>query len=119
MAKRKVSARPAERTVSRPWNLKPASANARREWEESKTREPDLVEKVRERLTTRPLDRSDNPRRTHQLKGSLGVKWVGDQKLPVWQHEFSGGGRVWYCPDRDAHVVWLVKMALSHPKQTN
>jgi hypothetical protein len=119
MARKKGPTRATQRQDDQPWDLKPASAKANREWDDAKAREPDLMEKVRERLTTRPLDRSDNPRRTHTLQGSLGVKWVGDQKLSVWQHEFTGSGRVWYCPDKNAHIVWLVKTTLSHPKETD
>jgi hypothetical protein len=107
------------RRDDQPWDIRPVSANAKKQWDEANEREPELIEKVRERLRSRPMDRSDNPKRTHPLKGSLGVKWVGGKQLPVWQHELTGAGRVWYCPDRSAHVVWLVKITLSHPKQTD
>lgn len=119
MAKKKNPARSASYQGDQPWDLKPVSANAQKQWDEVKLREPELSEKVQERLSTRPLERGDNPRRTHPLKGSAGVKWVGGQQLPVWQHEFTGAGRVWYCPDRSARIVWLVKMTLSHSKETD
>jgi hypothetical protein len=95
------------------------SARAQKQWDEVKSQEPDLLEKVRERLTTRPLDRGDNPRRTGPLKPPLDVKWIAGKQLPMWQHEMTAGGRVWYCADRSSHFVWLVKIALSHPKETD
>lgn len=73
----------------------------------------------RERLRNRPLHRGDNPRRTHPLKGSLGKKSIGGQKLPQWQHELTGAGCIWYCPDRDQRVVWVTKVEPSHPKETD
>jgi hypothetical protein len=73
---------------------------------------------LRERLRSRPLDRSDNPNRTHQLKPPLAEKVVGGKRLPQWQHEVSGGGRVFYCPDRMDRIVWVTKVDLAHPKET-
>ena len=73
---------------------------------------------LRERLRLRPLDRSDNPNRTHQLKPPLAEKRVGDRKLAQWQHELTGGGRVFHCPDREERVVWVTKVDLGHPKET-
>jgi hypothetical protein len=78
----------------------------------------ELMADLRERLRSRPLDRSDNPNRTHQLRGQLAEKWVGDVKLPQWQHEITGAGRVFYCPDRDARIVWVTLVDLAHPKAT-
>lgn len=73
---------------------------------------------MRKRLRTRPLDRSDNPRRTHQLKPPLATKRVGGKELPQWQHELSGAGRIFYCPDRDERVVWVSRVDLGHPRET-
>jgi len=53
---------------------------------------------TRERLRLRPLDRSDNPNRTHRLKPPLDSKKVNGRKLPQWQHEITGAGCVHYCP---------------------
>jgi hypothetical protein len=74
---------------------------------------------LRERLRSRPLDRSDNPNRTHQLKPPLADKVIGGKRLPQWQHEVSGSGRVFYCPDLTDRVVWVIKVDLAHPKETD
>jgi hypothetical protein len=103
---------------SRPWVLRPVSARAQKEWEEAADAEPELMAAMRERLRLRPLDRSDNPSRTHRLKPPLAEKLVGRRKLPQWQHEITGGGRVFYCPDQADRVVWVTKVELGHPRET-
>ena len=80
--------------------------------------EPALMAAVRDQLSFRPIDRSANPNRTHQLKGPLAEKSVGDKRLPQWQHEISGAGRIFYCPDRAERVVWVTKVDLAHPRET-
>jgi hypothetical protein len=91
------------------WDLKAASAAAEREWKAAAQAEPEIMAALRERLKNRPLDRSDNPNRTHRLKG----------KLPQWQHEITSGGRVWYCPDSEARIVWVTRVSLDPPRETH
>ena len=74
---------------------------------------------LRERLRLRPLDRSDNPNRTHQLRPPLAEKVIGGKRLPQWQHEVSASGRVFYCPDLTDRVVWVTNVDLAHPKETD
>ena len=100
------------------WTIKAASARAQREWEEANAAEPQLMAVLRERLRLRPLDRSDNPNRTHRLKSPLDSKTVDGQKLPQWQHEITGAGRIHYCPDKATRTVWVTMVDLSHPKET-
>ncbi len=73
---------------------------------------------LRDRLRLRPLERSDNPNRTHQLKGQLAEKWIGDVRLRQWQHEITGAGRIFYCPDRSNRTVWITLVDLTRPKVT-
>lgn len=109
--------RAASPTAAGPWTVRPVSARAQKEWEQSRAAEPDLMSALRERLRLCPLDRSENPNRTHQLKPPLAEKVVGGKKLQQWQHELSGGGRVFYCPDRTDRIVWVTKVDLTHPKE--
>jgi hypothetical protein len=74
---------------------------------------------LHERLRLRPIDRSDNRNRTHQLKPPLAEKVVGAKRLPQWQQELSGGARVFYCPDRTDRIVWVTRVDLAHPKETD
>jgi len=109
----------APRAATGPWTVRPASARAQKEWERATVAEPELMSALRERLRLRPLDRSDNPNRTHQLKPPLAEKVIGGKRLPQWQHELSSSGRVFYCPDRADRVVWVTKVDLAHPKETD
>ncbi len=79
---------------------------------------PDLIAAVRNRLRERPLDRSDNPGRTHRLRPPLDKKRMGDRLLPQWQYEISAAGRVFYCPDTAERVVWVTRVDLGHPRET-
>lgn len=81
-------------------------------------REPDLMADLGERLRQRPLDRRDNPQRLGPRKGTLKDKKVGTKRLPQWQFEITSSGRVWFCPDKTERVVWVTKVDLSHPKET-
>jgi hypothetical protein len=43
---------------------------------------------------------------------------IGGHTLDQWQYEVTAGGRIWYCPDPERSVVWLVAAGPSHPKAT-
>lgn len=108
-----------ERATGEPWSIRPVSAQAQKEWLAACVSEADLMAAERERLQLRPLDRSANPRRTGPLHGALSKRRVGDQTLPQWQHELTAAGRIWYCPDKDTRTVWVMKVDLAHPKETD
>ena len=101
------------------WTIRPASAQAEKQWKRAVEAESELMAKERHRLQERPLDRGANPRRTHQLRGPLGSRTIGEKKLPQWQHEITGAGRVWYCPDKEVRLVWVTYVSLQHPQPTN
>ncbi|MDQ1324236.1 MAG: hypothetical protein QG587_1572 [Chloroflexota bacterium] len=111
----------AERPTPEPtdWIVRPASRAALRQWASAVAAEPDLMAGVRDRLRTRPLDRSDNPNRTHRLKPPLHEGRVGDARLPQWQHEITAAGRIWYCPDRESQTVWVTRVSLGAPRETH
>ncbi len=73
----------------------------------------------RVRLTERPLDRSANPKRTHKLKGELAIRVIAGQKFEQWQHELTGAGRIWYCPDKESRIIWVTRVSLRHPNETS
>jgi hypothetical protein len=69
-------------------------------------------------LTERPM-RPENPARQHPLRGkTLAKREVKGTMLEQWQYEVTSGGRIWYCPDPERRIVWLVRAAVGHPKQT-
>lgn len=59
-----------------------------------------------------------NPARQHRLRGSLATRWIDGKQLDQWQYEVTGAGRIWYCPDSDRRIAWLVLAATGHPKAT-
>ena len=65
-----------------------------------------------------------NPRppqdsRHHRLRHDLATRKVGAQELEQWQIEVTGGGRIWYVIDDEAHTVWLAGAGTGHPKKTD
>jgi hypothetical protein len=68
-------------------------------------------------LTERPTA-PENPARQQRLRGALGSREVGGKVFEQWQYEVTAGGRIWYCPDPDRKLVWVVAASPSHPKAT-
>lgn len=56
--------------------------------------------------------------RHHRLRRELGTVSLQGKRLPQWQIEVTGGGRVWYAIDRDRMIVWLTYASAGHPKAT-
>ena len=69
-------------------------------------------------LTERPTV-AENPSRQHRLRGSLAMRQIGGATLEQWQYEVTAAGRIWYCPDPDRRIVWVVLASPSHPKATD
>lgn len=67
-------------------------------------------------LSTSPLDYST---RQKKLRGEFSHRVIGGRTLPQWQFEVTSGGRVWYCPDAERHVVWLTDVSVAAPSRTH
>jgi hypothetical protein len=99
------------------WEARFATTEAAKGWEElcrvarANTWEAWIV------LTERPT-RPQNPARQHRLRGQLAERAIGGRTLEQWQYEVTAGGRVWYCPDAERRVVWVVAAGPAHPKAT-
>ncbi|WP_436493850.1 hypothetical protein [Actinokineospora sp. HUAS TT18] len=48
----------------------------------------------------------------------MGSRLVGGRELDQWQYEVTSAGRIWYCPDPDRDIVWIVAASTAHPKIT-
>ncbi|MEV0028263.1 hypothetical protein [Nocardia sp. NPDC050793] len=44
---------------------------------------------------------------------------IAGRELEQWQYEVTAAGRIWYCPDPERRVVWVVLARSGHPKQTD
>ena len=99
------------------WEARFATSEAAKGWEElcrtarSNTWEAWII------LTERPT-LPDNPSRQQKLRGQLSHRDVSGRPLEQWQYEVTSGGRIWYCPDPDRRITWVVAASTAHPKTT-
>jgi len=103
---------PAERGQ---WELKFASTEAGKGWEELCRQAPGNTRRAWEEIGTEPRP-FPTTERQHRLKG----KELGTVKgLEQWQYEVTGGGRIWYLVDDDRKTVWIRLAGTGHPKATD
>ena len=105
--------------MSPDWEIKPASAQVKKQWEQAFNLEPIIMAEERIRLQKRPLDRGQNPARTHRLRGPLATRKIAGIFHEQWQHEITSSGRIWYCLDREKRIIWVTLVSLTHPKKTS
>lgn len=113
MAKRKERVAPPPAKGG--WDIRYATGDAVKGWEQVCSAAPTNARVAWDRLTTDPRRRDE---RQHPLKGSLGARQVGGRDLEQWQYEVTGAGRIWYCVDDEARTVWLTDASVGHPKVT-
>lgn len=53
-----------------------------------------------------------------RLRGQLATREISDRTLDQWQYEVTAGGRIWFCPDEQRRIVWVVVASPSQPKAT-
>jgi hypothetical protein len=99
------------------WEARFATSEAAKGWEElcrvarANTWEAWVVP------TERPM-RPESPARQHRLRGRSAERQIGGRTFEQWQCEVTAGGRIWYCPDEERRVVWVVAAGPAHPKAT-
>lgn len=97
------------------WEARFATSEAAKGWEELCRTARSSIWEAWLVLTERPT-LPENPGRQHRLRGQLGSHQVKGKTLDQWQYEVTSGGRIWYCPDPAAEVVWIVAARTGHPK---
>ncbi|WP_460725435.1 hypothetical protein [Nocardia heshunensis] len=60
----------------------------------------------------------ENRARQHRLRGPFATHTISGVELEQWQYEVTAGGRIWYCPDPETRIVWIVDASCGHPKKT-
>jgi hypothetical protein len=97
-----------------PWELRFATSEAVKGWEELCRVAAAPMGEAWGVLSERP-GRPLHPARQHRLRGRLAERVVDGRNLQQWHYEVAGGGRIWYCPDAERHVVWVVAAVPAHP----
>lgn len=99
------------------WEARFAATDAAKGWEELCRTARGATWEAWVILTERPTA-PENPSRQHRLKGSLATRVHQGKALDQWQYEVTGSGRIFYCPDPDKGIVWVVFAGTGHPKVT-
>jgi hypothetical protein len=99
---------------ARGWEPRFATSEAAKGWEELGRVAGTHAGEAWVVLSERPT-RPHNPARQHRLRGTLAERLVGGRALRQWQYDVTAGGRIWYCPDPERRVVWVVAAAPLRP----
>lgn len=100
------------------WQLRWGKSKASRAWKELR------ASGFSARLDWLARQLQEEPRwigaqsRHHRLKGSLATRVVDGAVCEHWQHEISGGGRVWFAICDSTKTVHILKVSPGHPSQT-
>ena len=100
------------------WELRFATTEAAKGWEDLCRRAASNTVVAYEELRQRP-QRPDPTPRHHQLKGDLATGVHGGVVMEQWQYEVTSGGRIWYLVDETGHTLWLKYASTAHPKITD
>lgn len=99
------------------WEARWGTSDAAKGWEDLCRTAQSATWEAWTVLTERPTA-PENRSRQYRLKGELSTRQVRGRALEQWQYKVTDGGRVWYCPDPDNHIVWVVAATTGHPKAT-
>jgi hypothetical protein len=113
VAKRKDRVAPPPRAGG--WDFRFASNDAGKGWGQLCAAAASNTRTAWERITSDPRQRDH---RQHPLKGVLGQRSINGKNLEQWQYEVTGAGRIWYCIDDDARIIWMTDASVGHPKVT-
>lgn len=98
------------------WDMRFATNDAAKGWEELCRQTPYNLRRAWEALRTNPCPLATS--RQHPLKGTLSTGTFDGRQLPCWQYEVTGAGRIWYLIDDERHTVWIQAASTGHPKAT-
>lgn len=97
------------------WELRFARKSVADEWDKLCASDRAAAARAHDWLRTKPTERGP---RNHPLKGELSEAELDGKRLPQWQHEVTGAGRIWFLIDETRRTIWLKALYLGHPKAT-
>jgi hypothetical protein len=117
-----MSPRRGERAAPPPgrdqWDVRFASNDAAKGWEELCRRAPGTMNAAWQTMRANPIPRVATDRH-HRLKYSLATGAIRGRSCAHWQIEVTGAGRIWYLADIEAHTVCIDYAGPAHPKTTD
>jgi hypothetical protein len=100
------------------FDIRFANSAAADGWEQLGRQTPGNLRRAFEAIRRSPRP-TGSPDRHHRLKGALATgTWKG-QVRERWQHEVTGGGRIWYLVDDDRRTAWITYAGVGHPRETD
>jgi hypothetical protein len=104
--------------VDTEYDIRFASGDAAEGSDQLARHAPSNLRRAYERIRSAP-EATDNPQRHHRLKGELGSATFKGETLARWQHEVTGGGRIWFLLDNTRRTVWITYAGTGHPSSTD
>lgn len=101
--------------VAGEWELRFLRKTVADDWEKLCATDRAAAARAHDWLRTRPTERTA---RNHPLRHDLADVDLDGSKLPQWQHEVTGAGRVWFLIDEKRKTIWLREVHIGHPKAT-
>lgn len=98
------------------WEIRYASNEAARGWEELCRQAPSNTRDAYDVMRTNPRPPEDT--RHHRLRYDFATRKFGARELEQWQIEVTGSGRIWYLVEDETRTVWVVHAGTGHPKAT-
>lgn len=98
------------------WDVRYGTSDAVKGWEDLCRQVPENTRRAWELMRTEPCPVPTA--RHHRLKGSLAEGNHDGRRLPQWQLEVTGAGRIWYLLDTERRIVWITAASTGHPKAT-
>lgn len=99
------------------WDFRFATNDAAKGWQELCRQAPANARRAYDTITRDPAPAARS-KRHHRLEHALAERDHKGRRLPQWQYEVTGGGRLWYLVDSEHRVIWLWHAGTGHPKQT-
>jgi hypothetical protein len=98
------------------WDVRFGTSEAAKGWPELGSQFTSNAREAFEVMRANPRPPQDA---THyRLRGALASREFQGRELEQWQIKVSDSGRIWYLPDDEKRVVWVVLASPAHPKET-